>query len=269
MRPASTRAHATVILILAAAAAVLSACTGNTDAQQIVDRAIAAHGGADQLEATVIRFDFRDRRFALQHDGGFYRYERTFPDSSTDIRDVLTNDGVYREIDGRRVELSDLMRNSVLSGVNSVSYFILLPFKLNDPAVRKRYLGLSSIRGEPYEKVEVTFDEEGGGRDYRDRFVYWFHRDRHTMDYFAYDFEEDGGGTRFRESVRPRDIGGIRFVDHLNYSSNLFPSPGDSIEHYDRAFESGDVRLLSEINHENVSVSPIESVDSTPALVRR
>lgn len=243
-------------LMSAAMAVGLAACSGPSEAQRIVDRAIEAHGGADQLDGTIIQFDFRDRRFTLRHDGGLFRYERTFPDSSVRILDVLTNDGVYREIDGRRVELSDEMRNSVLSGVNSVSYFVLLPFKLNDPAARKRHLGTASIRGEPYDKVEVTFGVEGGGRDYRDRFVYWFHRDRHTMDFFAYDFEEGYGGTRFREAVRPREVGGILFVDHVNYTSDLFPSPGDSIEHYDRAFENGDIRMLSEINHENVSVAP-------------
>ena len=236
----------------------LAACSETPRAQRIVDRAIEAHGG-ESLDDTVIRFDFRDRRFTLRHDGGLFRYERTFPDSSVRIRDVFDNDGVRREIEGRRVELSDSMRRSVLSGVNSVSYFFLLPFKLNDPAVRKRYLGTAAIGGEPYEKVEITFEQEGGGRDYRDRFVYWFHRDRHTMDYFAYDFEEDGGGTRFREVIRPREVAGILFADHMNYSSELFSAPGDSIEHYDRAFEEGNVQLVSEIRHENIQVTAISA----------
>jgi hypothetical protein len=237
-----------------------AACTEDEmDPQRIVDRAIDAHGGADQLDGAIIQFDFRDRRFTLRHDGGHFRYERTFPDSSVRIHDVLANDGVYREIAGDRIVLSDSMRRSVTSGVNSVAYFALLPFKLNDPAVKKRYLGADSVRQEPYHKVEITFEQERGGRAYEDRFVYWFHRDRHTMDYFAYDFEEDGGGTRFREAVRPRRIDGLLFVDYINYMSDLIPSPGDSIEHYDRALEAGNVRVLSEINLENISVKPIST----------
>lgn len=250
-----------LLLIALTVLLTLAACTETPTAQLIVDRAIEAHGG-DHLDGTVIRFVFRDRRFTLRHDDGLFRYERTFPDSSVQIHDVFDNEGVRREIEGRRVELSDSMRNSVLSGVNSVSYFLLLPFKLNDPAVRKRYLGTATIGGEPYEKVEITFEQEGGGRDYRDRFVYWFHRDRHTMDYFAYDFEEDGGGTRFREVVRPREIGGILFADHMNYTSELFSVPGDSIEHYDRAFEEGNVRLVSEIRHENIQVTDISAASA-------
>lgn len=246
------------LVVLLICAGHWTACrNGDPDPQRIVDRAINAHGGAAQLDETVIQFDFRDRRFKLRHDGGLFRYERTFPDSSVDIHDVLTNDTVYREIDGERVELTDQMRSSVISGINSVAYFALLPFKLNDPAVVKRYLGADSLRDQPYHKIEITFREEGGGASHEDRYVYWIHRDQHTMDYFAYDFEEDYGGTRFREAVRPRQIGGLRFLNYLNYTSDLFPSPGDSIENYDRALESGDVRLLSEINLENVSVQPI------------
>lgn len=243
-----------VIVVQWAACADLEA-----DPQRIVDRAIEAHGGADRLDGAIIRFDFRDRRFALRHDEGRYRYERTFPDSSVRIHDVLTNDGVSRAIAGSQVELSDSMRRSVKSGVNSVAYFALLPFKLNDPSVQKRYLGADSVRQEPYHKVEVTFEQEGGGLAHEDRFVYWFHRDRHTMDFFAYDFEEDGGGTRFREAVRPRQVGGLRFVDYINYTSDLIPSPGDSIEQYDRALATGNLRVLSEINLENISVEPIST----------
>ena len=247
-----------VLLALLLSMLLLAACMDDVSVSQgIVDRAIEAHGGANNLNATVIGFDFRDRRFTLRHDDGLFRFERTFPDSSARIHDVLTNDGVYREIDGERIELDDEMRRSVISGVNSVVYFALLPFKLNDQAVRKRYLGADSVRSEPYHKVEITFQEEGGGRDHEDRFVYWFHRDRHTMDYFAYDFTEDGGGTRFREAVRPRQVGGLRFQDYINYTSDIIPSPGDSIEHFNRALESGDVHIVSEINLENISVEPI------------
>ncbi len=246
------------LALLVVFAGPLTGCgEGQPDPQRIVDRAIEAHGGADQLDGTVLQFDFRDRRFMLRHDGGLFRYERTFPDSSVAIHDVLTNDSVYRNIDGEPVELSDQMRSSITSGINSVAYFALLPFKLNDPAVRKRYLGADSVRDQPYNKVEITFREEGGGAAHEDRFVYWFHRDRHTMDYFAYAFAEDGGGTRFREAVRPRHVGGLLFLDYLNYTSHRFPSPGDSIEHFDRALEKGDVQLLSEINLENISVEPI------------
>ncbi len=85
------------------------------------------------------------------------------------------------------------------NSVNSVAYFALLPFRLNDAAVNKRYIGTSEIKGEPYFEIEVTFQQKGGGKDHDDVFIYWIHQQHFTMDYLAYSFIVDGGGTRFRK----------------------------------------------------------------------
>ena len=245
-----------MILRLLILSLLLSACAKETDPQRIVDRAIDAHGG-DHLNQVKIEFDFRGRRFTIMLDGGLFQYQREWQDSTGQIRDVLNNDGVYREVDGRRIEPTPELRRSIESGVNSVCYFVLLPFRLNDPAVRKHYLGTAVLEGEPYHKVEVSFRKEGGGRDYEDRFVYWFHRERYTMDYLAYGFHVDDGGTRFRESLSSRVVGGIRFDDYRNYTSPLFPDPTDTIERYDSLFAVGAVEHVSDIILENVRVSEL------------
>ena len=249
-------------LLLAAVLLFLS-CGDDTDPQKIVDRAISAHGGKE-MKHVEIEFDFRGRHFTILQDGGRFQYQREWSDSTGRIRDVLNNDGVYREVDGSRAELSPRLRRSIESGVNSVAYFVLLPFRLNDSAVRKRYIEAATIGDEPYHEIEVTFEREGGGRDYDDRFVYWFHRDRHTMDYLAYGFHVDDGGTRFREAVNVRVIGGIRFADHINYTSSLLPSPTDSVETYDDLFESGRLEHLSDILLENISVRKLGENDALP-----
>lgn len=87
------------------------------------------------------------------------------------------------------------------NSVNSVHYFAYLPQGLNDKAVQKELLGEVVLKGEPYYKVRVTFAQEGGGNDYEDVFIYWFHKQKFTMDYLAYEFHVDGGGMRFREAV--------------------------------------------------------------------
>ena len=235
---------------------LLGACASSPDAdpQAIVDRAIAAHGG-ERLDRAEVEFDFRGRHFTVTRDDGQFTYARTYTDSTgADVRDVLTNDGVYREVDGERVALSEEERLGVESGVNSVVYFALLPYFLNDPAVQKRYLGEASVEGEPYDKVEVTFRKEGGGQDYEDRFVYWFHRDRHTMDYLAYTFHVNGGGTRFRQAVNPRTVGGVRFADYLNGGADTLGTP---IERYDEMLAAGEIDSISEIRLENIEVRPL------------
>ena len=235
---------------------LMEGCTPTSDAdpQGIVDRAMAAHG-SENLDQAEVEFDFRDRHFVVTRDGGRFTYERTFTDSTgADVRDVLTNDSLYREVDGERVELTEEERLSAETGVNSVVYFALLPYFLNDPAVEKRYLGEATIEGEPYDKVEVTFQEEGGGQDYQDRYVYWFHQDEHTMDYLAYSFEVNGGGTRFRQAVNPRVVGGVRFADYLNGGADTLGTP---IHRYDEMLAAGEIDPISEIELKNIDVRPL------------
>ncbi|MEZ4700124.1 MAG: DUF6503 family protein [Rhodothermales bacterium] len=232
---------------------LFAACTDPRDPQAIIDRAIATHGGP-VIDHSVIDFDQRGRHYRATRDGGAFTYERIFTDSTGAVRDVLSNDGFYREIDGQRVDLPEERALAFESSVNSVLYFALLPYNLNDAAVQKRYLSEAVVEGEPYHKVEVTFHQEGGGKDYQDRFVYWVHRDRSTIDYIAYDFLTDGGGSRFRKAMNPRVVEGVRFADYLNYIADDLQQPGLLIESYDEKLEAGTLRLLSEINIENIQV---------------
>lgn len=225
---------------------------GAPDPQAIVDRSIAVHGG-DVLRHSVVEFDYRGKHFKVIRDGGLFSYERTYTDSTGRVREVLNNDGVFREVDGARVPLDDARRRSIESGINSVVYFTFLPFPLNDPAVRKRYLGETTIDGEPYHEIEVTFEQEGGGRDYQDRYVYWIHREHYTMDYLAYTFESDGGGTRFRRAVNPRVVGGVRFADFENYTA---PSLGTEIRRYDEVLQRGGLEHVSHIAIDRIRVRP-------------
>lgn len=221
-------------------------------AQQIVNAARKVHG-VDTLAHARVDFDFRGKHFtAFRTDEGFL-YQRMYTDSSGTVRETLKQDSVSRFIEGiGPVTLTNQQQRSLESALNSVVYFALLPFSLNDPAVQKRYLGAGQIRGEPYDKVEVTFAQQGGGRDWEDRFVYWFHQHHHTMDYLAYRFDDTRDGTRFRQAFNPRTINGVRFADYYNYNSD---SLGVDIAHFDVLFEQGKLDLLSEVVLENVSVT--------------
>ena len=188
---------------------ILSSCKGPTpeastvqeekasvvadSAQMIVERAIAIHGG-DIIKNSLIEFDFRQFHFKATRRGASFTYERIFQDSTgRHIRDILTNANFQREINGSAVPLSPKDSAAYSNSVNSVIYFALLPYFLNDRAVRKTYLGISTIKGQPYYKISVTFGSEGGGKDFQDEYAYWFHRDQGTMDYLAYNYQVDGG----------------------------------------------------------------------------
>ncbi len=214
---------------------------------------MATHG-SEQLHKSVITFKFRDKQYRALRDNGAYVYSRTFTDDSTGqrIHDVLRNSGFQRTVDDAVVDLPQERQDAFSASVNSVIYFALLPYNLNDEAVQKKYLGEATIKGEPYHKVQVTFAASGGGEDHEDVFIYWFHQQRHTMDYLAYSYAEDNGdeGIRFREAFNPREVGGIRFQDYNNYISR----ESVPLENYDRAFEAGKLEKLSEIVLEDIKV---------------
>ena len=216
----------------------------------ILQRARHAHG-ADVLDRAVVEFSFRDKRFIAERDSDRFVYTRTWADSVGVIRDALSNAGFGRTVDGAPVALRPGDALAAEGAVNSVIYFALLPYALADTAVQPRLVGADTLGGEPYDLVEVTFRQEGGGRDYQDRFVYWIHRERSTMDYLAYAYEVNGGGARFREAYNPRTVAGVRFADYRNYAAEpLEPS----LEAMGRMFEADSLDLLSEIVLDEVRV---------------
>ena len=228
-----------------------------TDPQYIVDQAIQAHGSS-VLHTAVIEFDYRGKHFIATRNNGLFSYERIYQDSTGNVREVLNNDEVFREVDGERVDLTEKKLYSIQETLNSVVYFGFVPLFLNDPAVVKKYLGETLLENEPYHQVEITFTQENGGPDYEDRFVYWFHKDTYTIDYMAYDFHINDGGTRLRKAYNVRTIEGVRVADFYNYSSEVLPQPGTPIETYGEVLEAGNAKLLSEINLENVTIRPIK-----------
>lgn len=135
--------------------------------------------------------------------------------------------------------------------VNSTIYFALLPYGLNDPAVRKKYLGKTTFEGQPYFTIEVTFKKEGGGEDFNDVFLYWIHEKNFTMDYMAYLYYTDGGGLRFRKAYNPRKVNGILFQDFINYQPK---DDSVSIAQIENAYKQNLLEELSRIEVTNIQV---------------
>lgn len=234
-----------------------SAAVGDTDAQAVIARARAAHGVA-VLDSATVTFTFRGTPFTVERDGGRFAYTRDWSNAEGAGRDVLSNEGLIRTIDGAEVELSRADYLAAEEAVNSVVYFALLPYALADDAVQPRLAGADTLAGEPYDLLEVTFRPEGGGRDYQDRFLYWVHQTRSTIDYLAYSYEVSGGGARFRRAVNPRTVGGVRFVDYINFSAEPLDPP---LERLGRLWEADSLDLLSEIVLDDVHVVQSRSED--------
>lgn len=219
-------------------------------ADQLVKDAVAYHGG-DKYDNASVSFSFRDRDYSFKNQGDSYTYTRTSTANEEEVYDVLTNTEFKRTINGKTKELPDSMTNAYSSSVNSVIYFATLPHKLNDASVKKAYKGTTEIKGAKYEVVEVRFSEEGGGEDYDDIYYYWFQKETHSMDYFAYSYHVNEGGVRFRASYNPKRVGGILFQDYINYKAPI----GTPLENLPALFEYNKLEELSRIESEDIHLN--------------
>lgn len=230
----------------------------STPAQAIVNRAMGQHGG-NVLDHAIVEFDFRDAHFRIRRNGGRFHYTRSYTDSlGRSVREGLANDSLYRLVDGTRVSLSDAEQAAVKTAVNSVVYFALLPYFLQDPAVQLAYSGPDTIQGTPYDRVRVTFQQTGGGQDWEDVFMYWFSQRDAAMHYLAYAYgrgPDEEYGTRFREAYNVRTINGVRFADYHNYTT-----PGDSLRdlaRYPTLWAQDSLELVSRIELDSIRVEPL------------
>lgn len=221
-------------------------------AQVIVDNAIEVSGG-EKIKNSTISFDFRDIHYKALRKNGIFQYERIFNDSLGQIRDVLSNDGFKRYVNEKKVTVIDSMAAKYARSVNSVHYFIVLPFGLNDAAVNKELLGEVTIKNRTYYKIKVTFSQEGGGDDYEDVFVYWIGKKDFKVDYLAYSYLDSPTdfGMRFREAYNERYVNGLRFVDYKNYKPE---DDRTNLLSLDSLFDAGKLKLLSKIENENIVV---------------
>ena len=223
-----------------------------TKAEQWIEKTIAAHG-SDALRNAEVQFQFRKANFLVKRDNYDFYYQRQQVDTSgRRIIDQVWPDSTFRSIDGEKQQLKPKKANAISESLHSVVYFAFLPEPLQDPAVNASYLDQTTVKGEPYHRIQVTFDEKGGGPDHDDEYLYWIHDETHTLDYLAYNFQVNGGGARFRAAENARTIGGIRFQDYKNYK----PTDGRmELTGLDSLYEKGELKLLSEIDLENIEVA--------------
>ncbi|MGB5479646.1 MAG: DUF6503 family protein [Eudoraea sp.] len=241
----------TVIIFIFLAIGCRNRNSGTIDVQDIIDKSIEVSGG-NLYSSCNISFTLRDIRYELENNTGRKILKRIINNDSTTILDILKHNGFERTINGNPVIVADSMAVKYSNSINSVHYFAYLPYGLNDPAVNKKLLGETQLGDRQYYKVEVTFDEEGGGEDFDDIYIYWFNKETFKPDYLAYEFNVDGGGTRFREAFNERIINGIRFVDYNNYKA----SKNISVYELEALFKTKELELLSTIRLEDIEVNP-------------
>ena len=232
---------------------ILVSCSNSSDisTSHIINKSIEAHGW-DQDDFSIV-FDFRDYQYELKRKNKFYSFQRTTKKEGNVVKDLMSsNKKLMRFINNKSVELSDSMTNVFSNSLNSVMYFFQLPRPLKDQAVITKYLGLAKIFNEKYWTIKVTFKENGGGKDYQDEFRYWININNGQIDYLAYNYITEGGGTRFRQAVNKQSKKGFIFQDYINFKPKVKFISLDSLPIF---FEAGNLIKVSNIKNKNIRVT--------------
>jgi len=219
-------------------------------AEALLASTLEAHGG-ELYNTASYTFSFRDKTYSFTNNKGKAQYTSSVTKKGKEIIDVLKNSTFTRSINGKVIDLSDRDIIKYSSSLNSVIYFATLPHKLTDAAVNKSYGGTTTIHGKSYDILEISFQKEGGGKDFDDEFHYWINSETHTIDYLAYNYTVDGGGVRFRAAFNPRTIAGIRFQDYINYKAKT----GTPLKDLPKYYEKKELKELSQIILENVKTN--------------
>ncbi|MFA6954421.1 MAG: DUF6503 family protein [Thermoanaerobaculia bacterium] len=193
--------------------------------QELVDRSIAFHGGDlfDRSEISL-RISSLSGTFSLTsrvNRGVFdHRVERGQGEEKHVVR--VTNSGVSLIAGASESAVSGEEAERLRSFVFARIYFPFLPYRLNDPGVRKVDQGLETWEGRTLRRVKVTFDAGEG-----DEYLFWFDPKSARLEQLAYTFQTGKGGVRFRRASNYRRIGGILFYDAENFG---LPGKGLSVD---------------------------------------
>lgn len=216
-------------------------------ADSIVDRAIEAHGGKLYDNADY-SFVFRGTKYRFQNNETTYAYSSEIQKGDSLIKNVMTADKFERSINSNLQALNKEKTSQYSEALNSVIYFAMLPYKLQDASVNRKFIEETTIKDKQYDVVRVTFGQDGGGKDFDDEFHYWINKQTHKIDYIAYNYRTNNGGVRFRTAFNTRVIDGITFQDYINYEAPL-ETP---LKDLPILYEQGKLKEVSQILTETI-----------------
>jgi len=215
----------------------------------LINETIKAHGGELYNDASF-QFTFREKVYSFKNNGAQYEYTSEFQTDNGWQKDVFKDREFTRSIEGNELNLSEEDAEKYGESLNSVIYFATLPHKLSDASVQSEYLGQKTIGLNLYETVKVMFKQEGGGQDFQDEYCYWINTENNRVDYFAYNYQVNGGGVRFRSAFNTREVEGVLFQDYINFEAEV----GTPLVDLPGLFELDSLKELSRIELTGIKV---------------
>jgi len=260
-----------VLGVLVTLGVVRAAGESEGSARDLVARSIAYHGGEIYTSARselLLCSKSGCSRLEVERDGGLYEYCATTKIEEGERRVCATNDRVEEFVDGELVigrvaagesgppgsPADEARERQLRDWVMARVYFVFLPSRLEDPSVRLEDLGSEDWEGRSLRKIKVTF-EPGTSTDSDDEFLYWFDPATARLEQFAYSYERNGGGLRFRRLTNYRREGGILFFDQENFGTE---GPGLTVEKITSVYVEEAMRHVSTIELNDIEVTALE-----------
>lgn len=250
-------------LSIVLACSAVSASPDSTE--DLVARSIAHHGGdvyTSSRTDLLLCSKSGCSKLAVERDGGLYEYCATAKVKAGERRVCITNDTVIEWLDGvgpatgampgsaAALAREEALRDWVMERV----YFAFLPSRLDDPSVDLEDLGSEEWDGRALRKVKVTF-AAGTSTDADDEFLYWFDPETARLELFAYSYERNDGGVRFRRLTDYRRVGGILFFNQENYGVN---GPGLSVDLVTPEYVRDSMRHVSTVELKDIEVAALD-----------
>lgn len=229
---------------------------GEESIPPIVLKSIAFHGGeAYEHSQTALDMCSKSGCFHVEStvQGDLFDHRVSGMSRDTKMQVRVTNDSVERSFDGHSAAVPEADEQGVRDWAMARVYFCFLPYRLADPSVRHEDLGLVDWEGKQLHLVEVTF-AKGSSTDANDEYRYWFDPESGRLELFAYSYEGDPGGLRFRRLEKHRRVGGILFFDQENLGVE-----GEALDvgMIDPAFVRKKMRPVSKVTLRNIRVTPL------------
>jgi len=229
---------------------------GAAEELAVIERAIEHHGGSiyDHSQAELeLCSGSGCYQISVRMEDGVYRYRVAGPVSAGHRQVEVTNNALSYWHEGVEQAVTPGEEQRLRDWAMARIYFVFLPYRLGDPGVRQRDLGLERWGARELQKLKITF-RAGSSTDDQDEFLYWFDPQTGRLEQFAYSFEGNPGGLRFRRLFNYRRIGGILFFDQENLGLD---ADGLEIDQVTPAFVDARMRPISTVTVSDVRVETL------------
>lgn len=243
--PRTLLAIGTVLLLCAIPAAA------QPSAADVAGQVMQALGGKEAWDAThFLRFTFAGRRtHHWDKWSGNHRLEGQTPEGQKYVvlHNLNTRQGQVW-LDGQPADAAkakEWLERAYGAWIND-TYWLLMPYKLQDPGVNLAYEGSEQIEGNTYDKLHLTFGNVGLTPG--DEYWAYINRDTHLMDRWAYILQAQEGQERAKEPTVWRWQGWQRY-------GRILLAPTRAMVGGDRKLELADIAVFETLP-ETVFTSP-------------